>query len=88
MQAPSKKRVEAALPVRPLTGRRDLRLMFHDGWILMLGLVCFGAAAIGLFLWSAPRGGQGWLRFAAAVGLVTLAGGVAGPLVTRALRRR
>ena len=67
---------------------RDGRLLFRDGWMLVLFLVCFGAAGAGLFWWSAPRGGAGWVRFAAAAGLVLLAGGVVAPLVTRTLYRR
>ena len=74
------------VPVEP--PRPDLRLLFGRGWILIVGLVCFGAAAIGLFVWSAPRGSAGWWRFAAAVAIVLLAGGIVAPLITRALLRR
>ena len=68
--------------------RRDARLLFRDGWMLVLFLVCFGVAACGLFWWSAPRGSAGWIRFAVSAGLVVLAGGVVAPLVTRALYRK
>lgn len=64
------------------------RLLFRPGWVLLLALVSFGAAAAGLFWWSFPRGSGGWLRLLAAVGVLLLAGGVIAPLVTRALRRR
>ena len=68
--------------------RRDGRLLFRDGWMLILFLVCFGAAAGGIFWWSAPRGAGGWIRFAIALAIVLLAGGIVAPIVTRALYRR
>jgi len=68
--------------------RRDGRLLFRDGWMLILFLVCFGAAAGGIFWWSAPRGGAGWIRFGVAVLLVLVAGGIVAPIVTRAIYRR
>jgi len=71
-------------PPRPPDGR----LLFGQGWMLALLLLAFGSAALGLFWWSFPRGGAGWLRFAAAVALVLLAGGLVAPVVTRALKRR
>lgn len=67
------------------TARRDTRLWFKEGWVLMLGLVCFGAAAIGFFFWSTPRGGSALLRIAAVVAIVLVAGGLVAPIVTRAL---
>ena len=70
------------------TVRRDARLLFREGWVLVVGLVAFGAAGIGFFWWSAPRGSAGLARFAIAAALVLLAGGVVAPLVTRALGRR
>ncbi len=69
-------------------GRRDARLLFKDGWMLVLFLVCFGAAAGGIFWWSAPRGSAGWIRFGIALGIVLVAGGVVAPMVTRALYRK
>ena len=67
---------------------RDARLLFREGWILLLGLVVFGSA-VGAFLWGAlPRGGRGILRFVLLIGVVLLAGGIVAPLVTRALHRR
>ena len=69
------------------TARSDLRLLFREGWVLVLGLVAFGAVGLG-FLWGAfPRGAGGFLRFAVLIGIVLLAGGVVGPLITRALHR-
>jgi hypothetical protein len=68
--------------------RRDGRLLFRDGWMLVLFMICFGAAAAGIFWWSAPRGAAGWIRFGVALGTVLLAGGIVAPIVTRALYRR
>lgn len=67
---------------------RDARLLFREGWILALGLLLFGAAGGFFLVDAAPRGAAGVLRLLLLVGLVALAGGVAGPLVTRALHRR
>jgi hypothetical protein len=67
---------------------RDARLFFREGWILALGLLLFGLFG-GWFLAGAlPRGGAGVVRLTLLIGLVALLGGVAGPLVTRALYRR
>ena len=66
----------------------DRRILFREGWMLVLCLVCFGAAAAGLFWWSAPAGVAGWIRLAASVVVVLLAGGIVAPLVTRAIYRR
>jgi hypothetical protein len=68
--------------------RRDLRLLFREGWILAVGLVSFGAAVLGLFWWSFPRGVAGILRFALVIVVVLVAGGLVAPIVTRALNRR
>lgn len=67
---------------------REGRLLFREGWMLALCLVCFGAAAFGLFWWSSPRGGAAWLRLGLSVAIVLVAGGFAAPIVTRALLRR
>ena len=67
---------------------RDLRLFFSQSWVLVLGLVMFGAAAIGLFATTFPRGERALLRVAILVGVMIVIGGVIGPLVTRALNRR
>ncbi len=67
---------------------RDTRLLFREGWILVLGLVLFGAIGA-VFLWSAmPRGWGGLVRLAVLFAAVLLAGGLVAPLVTRALNRR
>jgi hypothetical protein len=70
------------------TVRRDARLLFREGWMLLLCLVCFAASAAGLFWWSFPRGGAGWIRLAAAIAVLLVAGGIAAPALTRALTRR
>jgi hypothetical protein len=69
------------------TARRDARLLFREGWMLLLCLVCFAAAAAGLFWWSFPRGSAGWVRLAGAIAVLLLAGGIAAPVLTRALTR-
>jgi hypothetical protein len=71
-----------------VTARSDARLLFKEGWVLIVGLVCFGAAVIGLFYFTFPRGGSGWTRLAVLIGLVVVAGGLVAPIITRALNRR
>ena len=67
---------------------RDVRLLFREGWILIVGLVVFGSIGLG-FLWSGlPRGWDGVLRFCVLVGVVIVLGGVVAPRITRALNRR
>ncbi len=68
--------------------RRDGRIFFREGWILVLCLVVFGALAVLFLLGGTPRGWAGILRILALVAAVWIAGGLAAPLVTRALRRR
>ena len=70
------------------TARRDLRVLARDGWVLTIGLVAFGAAALGLFWSTFPRGWRGVGRFAALIALVLVAGGLVAPMITRALNRR
>jgi hypothetical protein len=68
--------------------RRDLRLFFREGWILIVGMAVFGGIAL-LSFWSVfPAGLSGFLRFAGLVLVVLLVGGVVGPIVTRALMRK
>jgi len=67
---------------------RDARLLFREGWILVVGLVVFGSVGLG-FLWGAmPRGWSGVLRFVVLVGVVIVLGGLVAPGITRALNRR
>jgi hypothetical protein len=68
--------------------RRDLRLFFREGWILVVCLVVFGALGAHFVLGALPRGWSGLARLLALLALLALAAGVAGPLITRALRRR
>lgn len=71
-----------------LHAHRDARLLFREGWILVLGLLIFGALG-GFFLIDAmPAGWRGALRLVLLLGIVLLVGGVVGPLITRALHRR
>ena len=70
------------------TARRDLRLFFREGWILLVGLIVFGSAVLALFWWSFPRGAAGLLRFAIVVGVVIVAGGLVAPWITKTLNRR
>jgi hypothetical protein len=66
---------------------RDRRWLFRESWVLLLGLVCFGAGGL-TFLWGAmPRGWTGLLRLALLLGIVLLVGGLVGPLISRALMR-
>ena len=64
------------------------RLFFREGWVLLLALVAFGAAGLGLFWWSFPRGSGAWIRLAVGVVVLVLAGGLIAPIVTRAVRRK
>jgi len=70
-----------------LHARRDLRLFFREGWILVVCLVVFGALGAMFVLGAVPRGWSGALRVLGLVAVVWLAACIAGPLVTRALRR-
>lgn len=70
------------------TARRDRRVLHRGSWVLLLALVSFGAAGVGLFWMSFPRGAAGLLRLAGLLVLLVLAGGVVAPAVTRALNRR
>ena len=67
---------------------RDRRVFFGRSWVLICGLVMFGAAAVGLFATTLPRGWRGVTRAAVLLGLLLVIGGLVGPLVTRTLNRR
>lgn len=91
---PTPKQLREALPPGWLLdedgrhARRDLRVLARDGWVLVVGLVCFGAAGLAFFYETFPKGGRGLLRFVALVVVVLLAGGFVAPMITRALLRR
>jgi len=91
---PSRRALRAALPRGwalnddGRTARRDVRLLFREGWILVVGLVAFGSAGLGLFVMSFPRGASGWLYAAGLVVALALIGGLIAPAITRALAGR
>jgi hypothetical protein len=62
-------------------------MLARHGWVLVAGLVSFGTAGLWLFQETFPRGWRGVGRFAVLIGIVALAGGVVGPMITRALMR-
>ena len=86
--------IQAALPTGWVldrdgrTAHRDARVMFREGWVLVCGLVLFGAAALGLFWQTFPSGWSGLARFAILIALLILIGGVVAPIISRALYRR
>lgn len=67
--------------------RRDLRLFFREGWILLVGMIAFGGVALAIFWQAFPRGWRGLATLAGLVLAVLVASGLVGPLVTRALYR-
>ena len=67
--------------------RRDGRVLFRESWVLLTGLVVFGAAGIGLFWMTFPRGWSGVARAAVLVLAMVVLGGLVAPLVTRAVYR-
>ncbi|MFT7679821.1 MAG: hypothetical protein ACI8QC_003826 [Planctomycetota bacterium] len=87
-------RIRAALPAGWIldadarTAHRDLRVLARDGWVLVLGLVCFGAAGLGLFYSTFPTGWRGIGRFVILIVVVIGMGGIVGPMITRALMRK
>ncbi len=66
----------------------DRRVFFGRSWVLICGLVFFGAAALGLFASTLPKGPRAVTRVVLLVTAFVLIGGVVGPLITRALQRR
>ncbi len=91
---PTPARLRAALPrgwvleEDGLHARRDLRLLFREGWILLCGMVIFGGVSAALFWSVLPSGWAGVGRLALGVGVLLVAGGIAAPLITRALNWR
>lgn len=65
--------------------RRDRRLLAGGGWVLVVGLVSFGSVAFLIFRDAFPRGPGAFLRLFGLLAIVLLAGGIVGPIVTRAL---
>jgi hypothetical protein len=68
--------------------RRDGRVFFRHSWVLLLGLITFGSAALFLFWSTFPRGWAGIARVAVLLAIVLVIGGLVAPLITRALNRR
>ena len=89
-----RREVQAALPAGWVldpdgrTAHRDMRVMFREGWVLVCGLVLFGAAGLGLFWQTFPAGWSGLARFAILIGILILVGGLVAPIISRALYRR
>ncbi len=67
---------------------RDRRLLFRQGWILILGLAIFGSVGLAFLLDAVPSGWRGIGRLVSLLGLVLLVGGLVAPRITRALQRR
>ena len=92
-EAPSPRELRALLPRGwvpeddGLHARRDLRVFFGQGWMLALCLVVFGSVGAVFVLGAVPRGWSGVLRVLLMLGVVWLAAGIAGPLITRALKK-
>ena len=93
-RAPTPQQIREALPrgwaydAKSGTAFRDGRLLFRDGWVLIVGLVSFGAVGLGLFWTTFPSGWRGISRFLSILLIVAIAGGVVGPMITRALSQR
>lgn len=93
-QRPTPKQIREALPPGwvldedNLHARRDLRVLAKDGWVLVIGLVVFGGAGFFLFYDSFPRGWRGISRFGLLIVLILFAGGIVGPMITKALTRK
>jgi len=91
---PTPARIRAALPrgwVLDADGRharRDGRVLFRESWILVGALLTFGAAALGLFWQTFPRGWSGIVRALVLLLAMLALGGFVAPLVTRAVYRR
>ncbi len=68
--------------------RRDGRILFRESGVLVSGLLVFGAAALGLFWQTFPRGWSGVKRACVLVVVMLVLGGWIAPLVTRAVYRR
>ena len=90
-EPPTPRRIREALPrgwvleEDQVHARRDLRLLFRESWILLTSLVVFGALGAAFVLGAQPRGWSGLARVAALALLILVAGGIAGPIVTRAI---
>ena len=93
-RAPTPAQLRAALPpgwvleADGRTARRDGRVLHRHGIVLIVGLVAFGAAGIGLFWSTFPRGMAGWTRAGILLVVLLVAGGLIAPAVTRALVRK
>lgn len=68
--------------------RRDRRLLAGGGWVLVIGMVSFGTVAFFIFRDAFPKGIGAYLRLGGMLAILLLAGGVVGPLVTRALTQK
>ena len=67
---------------------RDTRLLFREGWILMLGMLIFGAFGALFIFRGLPPGLGGIARLLGLLAILLLVGGYVGPLITRALNKR
>ena len=91
---PSPSQIRAALPrglVLDEDGRHvrpDQRLLVRHSWVLISALILFGGASLWLFHDTLPGGWRGAGRLLGLVAAMALAGGVVGPMVTRAILSR
>ena len=81
--------LDARVPqARLLSGievHRDARLLFREGWILLLGLVLFGALGSVFLAGGLPRGLGGILRLGVSAVVLVLVGGLVAPWITKTL---
>jgi len=69
-------------------GKPDRRVFFGEGWVLLLGMLVFGTVGGYFLIGAMPSGWRGLARLAVMIVVVLLVGGLVGPGISRALRRR
>jgi len=91
---PSPSQIRAALPrglvldEDGLHVRTDRRILMRHSWVLVTSLIVFGGASLWLFQDTLPGGWKGVGRLLGLVAILALAGGLVGPMITRALLSR
>lgn len=71
-----------------LPSRRDARMGYGQGWVLVAGMVCLATVFLGIVWNAAPRAARGWIVALGAIAAILFLLAPAAAVFTRRLYKR